>query len=586
MPYSYVKYVGNGTTTTYAVTFPYLDKTHIEVYVDEVLKAVGVNYNWSTPNAITFTSAPADKAVIELRRKSHQESRLVDYQDGSTLTQEIMDLDGNQVFYMAQESIDRSDVVIAKAQEAIDAKNLAKQYAEWAYKYERLAYDHMEESSDFRDQAQIYKELAESAADQTKTAATTIENARAEVATNKGIVEAAKSDVLIAKGIVDSQANLASVILTNAQTAATQAESIATEALSTATTVQTIATNLETTTATVAAQQTAALAAKTAAETARDAAISAKTSAETAASTATTKADLATTKASDASGYATTATTQAGIATTKANEASTSATSAATAKTAAEAARDAAQGYAASIDVSNKADLSYVNTQLGLKANTSSLATVATSGSYTDLTNKPTLFSGAYTDLTGKPTLFSGSYTDLTDKPTIPTVPTTVSSFTNDSGYITSSALSPYLTTSTASSTYQTQSGMSSYLTTSSAGSTYLGLAGGALTGGLREAKVAMAANDISCTAGNYFTKTISTATTLTVSNVPTTGTAASFLLDLTNGGAGTITWWSGVKWAAGTAPTLTASGRDVLGFFTHDGGTTWSGLVLAKDIK
>jgi hypothetical protein len=42
------------------------------------------------------------------------------------------------------------------------------------------------------------------------------------------------------------------------------------------------------------------------------------------------------------------------------------------------------------------------------------------SGSYTDLTNKPSLFSGSYTDLSNKPALFSGSYTDLTNKPTIP----------------------------------------------------------------------------------------------------------------------------------------------------------------------
>lgn len=41
------------------------------------------------------------------------------------------------------------------------------------------------------------------------------------------------------------------------------------------------------------------------------------------------------------------------------------------------------------------------------------------SGSYTDLTNKPTLFGGAYADLTGKPTLFSGDYNDLTNKPTL-----------------------------------------------------------------------------------------------------------------------------------------------------------------------
>lgn len=103
---------------------------------------------------------------------------------------------------------------------------------------------------------------------------------------------------------------------------------------------------------------------------------------------------------------------------------------------------------------------------------------------------------------------------------------------------------------------------------------------------GLREVRVAMAANAIDLSAGNLFTKTISGATTLTVSNIPASGTLASFILDLTNGGSATITWWSGVKWAGGTAPTLTAAGRDVLGFYTHDGGTTWTGLLLSQDVK
>ena len=55
------------------------------------------------------------------------------------------------------------------------------------------------------------------------------------------------------------------------------------------------------------------------------------------------------------------------------------------------------------------------------------LATVATSGDYNDLLNKPA-FSGSYNDLTDKPTLAtvatSGSYNDLTDKPTLATVAT------------------------------------------------------------------------------------------------------------------------------------------------------------------
>lgn len=102
----------------------------------------------------------------------------------------------------------------------------------------------------------------------------------------------------------------------------------------------------------------------------------------------------------------------------------------------------------------------------------------------------------------------------------------------------------------------------------------------------VKETKVAVAASDIDCALGNYFSKTISGTTTFTVSNVPSSGTTASFILDLTNGGSATVNWWSGMKWAGGTAPTLTSSGRDILGFFTYDGGTTWNGLALAKDIK
>ena len=44
---------------------------------------------------------------------------------------------------------------------------------------------------------------------------------------------------------------------------------------------------------------------------------------------------------------------------------------------------------------------------------------------------------------------FSGSYNDLTDKPTIPTVPTSNTAFTNDAGYITSDAISGKVDTTT-----------------------------------------------------------------------------------------------------------------------------------------
>ena len=62
-----------------------------------------------------------------------------------------------------------------------------------------------------------------------------------------------------------------------------------------------------------------------------------------------------------------------------------------------------------------------VSTTLGLKANSADLATVATSGDYTDLINTPTVPVDV-SDLTDTTNLLSGvtSYNDLSDKPTIP----------------------------------------------------------------------------------------------------------------------------------------------------------------------
>lgn len=102
----------------------------------------------------------------------------------------------------------------------------------------------------------------------------------------------------------------------------------------------------------------------------------------------------------------------------------------------------------------------------------------------------------------------------------------------------------------------------------------------------LREVKVDLAASNIDLSTGAYFSKTITAATTFTVTNPPSANLIESFLVELTNGGAFLVTWWSGVKWIAGSAPLLTASGRDVLGFYTTDGGATWTGITIGRDFK
>jgi hypothetical protein len=99
------------------------------------------------------------------------------------------------------------------------------------------------------------------------------------------------------------------------------------------------------------------------------------------------------------------------------------------------------------------------------------------------------------------------------------------------------------------------------------------------------ETKVAMGANDVDLSSGNVFTKTISSGTTLTFINPPASGKAGAFTLIVTLSGSPTIYWPSTVKWAGGTAPTLTSSGIDIFTFMTTDGGNIWYGFTAAQDL-
>jgi hypothetical protein len=90
----------------------------------------------------------------------------------------------------------------------------------------------------------------------------------------------------------------------------------------------------------------------------------------------------------------------------------------------------------------------------------------------------------------------------------------------------------------------------------------------------------AMGANAVDCSAGNYFTKTITGATTFTFTNVPT-GVAYTFTMEVTLNGSNAITWPGTVKWPADTAPAVTDGKTQLFVFITDDGGTRWRGSSI-----
>ena len=112
MAFAINTYTGNGSLTSFSVSFPYIEQAHVIVTVGGVTKTISSDYNFTNASTIAFSSAPANGAIIKFTRSTNRTARLVDYQDGSTITEAILDQDGNQSFFMAQEAIDITENTI------------------------------------------------------------------------------------------------------------------------------------------------------------------------------------------------------------------------------------------------------------------------------------------------------------------------------------------------------------------------------------------------------------------------------------------------------------------------------------------
>ena len=98
MAFAVDTYTGNGSTTTFSVTFPYIEQAHVIVTVDGVTKTLTTDYTFPTSSTITFTSAPAASTIIKFTRSSNRTARLVDYQDGIDTTEDALSKNALNLF--------------------------------------------------------------------------------------------------------------------------------------------------------------------------------------------------------------------------------------------------------------------------------------------------------------------------------------------------------------------------------------------------------------------------------------------------------------------------------------------------------
>ena len=94
-------YTGNGSTTAYSFTFPYLNTTDIKVTLDAVATTA---YTLSNATTIAFTSAPGSGVAIRIFRQTDADALNATFYPGSAIRSSDLNNNFTQNLYVTQES--------------------------------------------------------------------------------------------------------------------------------------------------------------------------------------------------------------------------------------------------------------------------------------------------------------------------------------------------------------------------------------------------------------------------------------------------------------------------------------------------
>lgn len=118
---SFVQYIADGIAANFPFIFTYSDPENIKVYVD----SDEVTYTYLNAAEITPVVLPTVGQVVTIRRFTNSGTRAVDFSDGGQLSESLLDLDSNQLFYLCQEALDISNfgLGVDPLSATVDARN-------------------------------------------------------------------------------------------------------------------------------------------------------------------------------------------------------------------------------------------------------------------------------------------------------------------------------------------------------------------------------------------------------------------------------------------------------------------------------
>lgn len=133
MAQTFVEYPANGTD--YSVPFDYLSKQYVKVFIDEVETT---DFSFVNAGTIRLGTDPGTGPIVKVQRVTPRDTRLVDFVDGSVLTETELDTSTIQLLHVVQEAYDNlgAEARDAIAADKADTEQFRDDAFEWATRAE------------------------------------------------------------------------------------------------------------------------------------------------------------------------------------------------------------------------------------------------------------------------------------------------------------------------------------------------------------------------------------------------------------------------------------------------------------------
>jgi hypothetical protein len=98
-------YTGNGSNKLFSITFPYLETTDVDVYLNSVLQTVTTQYTFANATTIEFVTAPGNGVTVLLKRTTDDSALQASFFPGSSIKAADLNDNFDQALYIAQETV-------------------------------------------------------------------------------------------------------------------------------------------------------------------------------------------------------------------------------------------------------------------------------------------------------------------------------------------------------------------------------------------------------------------------------------------------------------------------------------------------